>query len=209
VAKGPLEGSLQVLSFMTAHNIIGVRGNHDQKVIEWRAWLDWVSEQPGGTLWVERMHDAWEAEKDSSPLETWVAKERTKRGSDRQWWALVPDGWQFLGPHYLLARNADKAAHDYLQSLTLTLFIPHLHAFIAHAGLLPMDPSLPPWHEQQPLARAPYLPGGSRGGSAFLSRKRLMRRLQEEAILEKIAPNKDPWVALNIRGVKKDMSITQ
>jgi predicted phosphodiesterase len=42
-AKGPLAGSFSVLSFLNKYNITGVRGNHDQKVIEWRAWLDWIN----------------------------------------------------------------------------------------------------------------------------------------------------------------------
>lgn len=41
IAKGPLNGSLAVLSWMASRNVTAVRGNHDQKVIEWRSWINW------------------------------------------------------------------------------------------------------------------------------------------------------------------------
>lgn len=43
VAKGP--DSANVMKTISTHNVTGVRGNHDQKVIEWRGWIEWVLSQ--------------------------------------------------------------------------------------------------------------------------------------------------------------------
>ena len=51
VAKGP--HPKRILSTFAAQNITGVRGNHDQKVIQWRAFMNWVQEQKGGRDWFE------------------------------------------------------------------------------------------------------------------------------------------------------------
>lgn len=40
LAKGP--DSPLVVQSMAYSNVTGVRGNHDQKVIEWRSWIQWV-----------------------------------------------------------------------------------------------------------------------------------------------------------------------
>ncbi|KAH7106361.1 Metallo-dependent phosphatase [Auriculariales sp. MPI-PUGE-AT-0066] len=40
--------SLGVLDWLSSHNILGVRGNNDQKVLEWRGWIEWVSSHRGG-----------------------------------------------------------------------------------------------------------------------------------------------------------------
>ena len=34
---------------------LGVRGNQDQKVVEWRAWIEWVAGQKGGKDWLHKM----------------------------------------------------------------------------------------------------------------------------------------------------------
>ncbi|KAG8993997.1 hypothetical protein FRB90_000550, partial [Tulasnella sp. 427] len=51
--KGPQ--SRRVLSRLASHNVTGVRGNHDQKVIEWRGFIDYVKSQKGGRKWFEEM----------------------------------------------------------------------------------------------------------------------------------------------------------
>jgi len=86
--------------------------------------------------------------------------------------------------------------------------VPSAHSYIAHAGLLASNPTLPPSHPQQPLAHAPRLPPSPASGAALAGRMRLLRRLQEEALLNDVPQNKDPWVVLNMRGVRRDHSIT-
>ena len=105
-------------------------------------------------------------------------------------------------------------------SLPLVLHIPHLHFFVAHAGILPSDPRLPPTDPAQPLAHPPILsrnpeseenkPIQSRlqahlSSLAPHSRQNLeaLRRLQEGSILTDVPQNRDPWVILNMRSVTK------
>lgn len=52
LAKSSHEGSLAVLDFLVSHRpgsgtpgrVYPVRGNHDQMVVQWRAWRDWFME---------------------------------------------------------------------------------------------------------------------------------------------------------------------
>jgi hypothetical protein len=207
--KGAHLGSLAVLSFMSNHSITGVRGNHDQDIIKWRSWMNWVSTELDGRYWLDTMHAEWpDAEKAGADLDTWVAQQRSKHGP--KWWDRIPKGWKLFSEHYRIARDMGAEEYEYLRSLALTLYVPSAHVYLVHAGLLSSDPRLPSSHKNQPLAHPPSLPHSHATGAAFLaSRSRLLRRLQEEAILNQIPQNTDPWVALNIRGVRKDNSITR
>lgn len=106
-----------------------------------------------------------------------------------------------MGPHYKIARRLTELQYGYLRSLPLVLHIPALHAFVAHAGILPFDPSRRMASERQPLS---HIPEGIPDGNVTL-----MRTAQESAILEEITQNHDPWVLLNMRSVLKDGTITR
>jgi predicted phosphodiesterase len=90
VAKGP--SSPQVLQTVSHANITGVRGNHDQKVIEWRAWIEWVQSHKGGRAWLRDMESKTPEEIDNLK----------KKSGKRKW--KIPDGWKFGGEHYWIAR---------------------------------------------------------------------------------------------------------
>lgn len=187
MTKGP--DPFGVVSFLAENNIAGVRGNHDQKIIQWKAWVDVVLTQAGGQEWLERRED-------DSKLEIDPAKER-----DVETWKLVPEGWKFMGPHYQIARQLSRIQYDYLRSLPLVLHIPSLHAFVAHAGILPFDPRRSVTWQHQPLA---HLPGGVVDGNVTL-----LRMAQEHAVLEEVPQNNDPWALLNMRNILKDGTITR
>lgn len=112
ITKGPHAGSLSVLSFMSKHNVSGVRGNHDQQVIEWRTWLDWIHSLEGGagSRWLEELEQKWEEEnqggdlEDDSLTEAWVRTQRGKGQRDSKWWSRVPKGWKLFSEHYRIAR---------------------------------------------------------------------------------------------------------
>lgn len=210
LTKGSLTGSLSVLSYMTSNNITGVRGNHDQKVIEWYSWLDWIAGFHGGQRWLDDVYDRWAiAESQGVELKLWIKQEKKKkRGS--KWWKKIPHGWQLFSDHYNIAKAMSKAEYEYLLSLPLILHVPSAHTFFAHAGLLPSDPRYPPHRHRQPLARIPTLPSGVQYGMGIPNATiPTLRRLQEIAVLNDVPQNKDPWVALNMRGVLKDNTITR
>jgi hypothetical protein len=110
--KGPLSGSLSVLSFMSKNNITGVRGNHDQLVIEWRAWLNWFAglEASTGSRWLLDLEKKWEEGKasgdlaDNSDTEKWLATQMRVGRKDHKWWSMVPKGWKLFSDHYQIAR---------------------------------------------------------------------------------------------------------
>lgn len=89
LAKGP--SSAAVIHQLAAANVTGVRGNHDQKVIEWRAWLEWVQSHRGGRAWLKDMEAKTGEEIDA-----------LRKKSGKKW--KIPDGWEFAGEHYWLAR---------------------------------------------------------------------------------------------------------
>jgi len=211
IAKGPLAGSLSVLSFMSTHNITGVRGNHDQMVIEWRAWLNWIQglEAGAGSRWLLDLEEKWEQENlngvdGDSDTEEWVKEQMREGSKDHKWWSRVPKGWKLFSDHYRVARAISKSDYDYLRSLPVVLHLPSEHAFIAHGGLLPYDPTHSISSKQQPLAHLPKLPlaFGSDDVPA-------LRNAQELSILNDIKQNNDPWVVLNIRNLRKDHTVSR
>ncbi|KAF8257024.1 Metallo-dependent phosphatase-like protein [Lactarius quietus] len=212
IAKGPHTGSLSVLSFMSTHNITGVRGNHDQMVIEWRAWLNWVQdlEAGAGSRWLLDLEEKWEQGNssgvldDDSDTEHWVKEQMREGSKDHKWWSRIPKGWKLFSDHYRVARAMSKSDYDYLRSLPIVLHLPSEHAFVAHGGLLPYDPTHSISSKRQPLAHLPKLPSTLGSGSVPT-----LRNAQEISILNDIKQNNDPWVVLNIRNLRKDNAVSR
>lgn len=82
--------SLGTIQRMVAVNASGVRGNHDQRVVEWRGWLDWVQTQQGGQEWLE-MADDWSKKE--------MEADKKKKGKKH----LLPDGWKWTDEHRKIA----------------------------------------------------------------------------------------------------------
>ena len=110
---------------MTQHNITGVRGNHDQKVVEWRAWIEWIESMPAGRKWLAAVESKWQKDvneeiaawtkehdgqyedevEDETDPEDWVKKQKKKwNKTDRKWWDKIPEGWEMFSDHYKIAR---------------------------------------------------------------------------------------------------------
>ncbi|KAF8896345.1 Metallo-dependent phosphatase-like protein [Infundibulicybe gibba] len=198
VSKGPQSGSMEILEYMSSHNVTGVRGNHDQMVIEWRGWLDWVQSFPGGKRWLERLHASWDEAQESDKQDPgpWLEEQKQKTRKS-EWWKRIPSGWILFGDHYRIAYSMSKTQYAYLLSLPLKLHIPSAHAYIAHAGLLASDPMYPPTDHRQPLSHIPTPPFSRNNTQSTL------RLFQEVAIMSEVPSNKNPWAVLNMRSVKK------
>ncbi|KAG1876022.1 Metallo-dependent phosphatase-like protein [Suillus tomentosus] len=195
--KGPVEDSLAVLSFMKNNNILGVRGNNDQQVLEWRAWMDWIVSQPGGRDWLVEVDDRWPDYE--LPLEKgnmFAFDSQPSLMKKHSWGKKVPEGWKPLGDHYQVARAMSPSQYNYLRSLPLVLYAPAGHVFFVHAGLLAADPSRKLTHYKQPLSHWPYIEQREHNIPAI-------RKAQELALLSDIPQNQDPWVVQNIRSVRK------
>lgn len=212
LTRGSHKGSLAIVDYMASHNVTGVRGNHDQKVIEWRAWIDWASQQKGGAAWLASLEKRYykshpyqstndkEIEDNEDP-ELWL--ETCKTAEDEKWLPQIPKGWIMLSEHYKLARDMSVEGYKYLLGLPLRIYIPSAHTFIVHAGLLPYNPVYNmDDKDKQPLARIPPFPKRPAKHSHHSIED--LRNMQEIGILTEIPQNKKPWVVLNMRSVKGD-----
>ncbi|KJA22918.1 hypothetical protein HYPSUDRAFT_40402 [Hypholoma sublateritium FD-334 SS-4] len=207
VSKGSHKGSLAILNYMTSRNITGVRGNHDQKVVEWRAWIEWISSKRGGKEWISSLEKRWydyEVSDEDSKLKdsaSWL--ETFNTSTDKKWLSQIPKGWILFSDHYKLARDMSNDAYNYLLGLPLRLYVPSAHTFIVHAGILPSNPlyAMDNKHKQ-PLARIPVFPKHPTEDKT--NSVEGLRQIQEIGIITEIPQNTDPWVTLNIRSVIDD-----
>ncbi|KAJ8468776.1 hypothetical protein ONZ45_g17121 [Pleurotus djamor] len=205
LAKGPHKGSMAVLSYMAEHNVTGVRGNHDQKIIEWRGWIDWVHQFPDGKRWLIDVERDWNnAAVGEDELDEWTDELLKKRKS--RWSKTIPKGWVIFGDHYRIARAMSKDEYAYLLALPLKLHIPHAHAFIVHAGLLPLDPRYKASDSRQPLAHVPKIGRTALKGDKYIEK---LRQAQELSVANDLKQNANPWVNLNMRGVTKNHDVTR
>jgi hypothetical protein len=218
ITKGPHEGSLAVLKYMATHNVTGVRGNHDQQVIEWRGWINWISSTPQGKAWLKHVERRWKKAQEKQEdfnLISWVKTEgRASSHEDKKWWRRIPKRWVLFSDHYKIAKDMSETQFQYLLRLPLRLYIPSAHVYIVHAGLLPSDPRYSFEDiKRQPLAHVPSLTQrptideiGEDSHSVSSSTKtnktiERLRNLQEISLLTQIPQNTDPWVTLNMRSV--------
>jgi hypothetical protein len=216
VAKGPLGGSLAVLNFLSTNNITAVRGNHDQKVVEWRSWIEWISTLPGGRQWLDAINKRYKNFEDSLSvnnradediIDNWISLQEQE---DRDWWKLIPQDFKILKDHYWIATKMTPRDFDYLLQLPLRLHAPHAHTFIVHAGILASNPSKAQGAEGQPLATMPIYPA-QRNGVQHMSKEKIkvLRRIQEASILTDVPQNTDPWVTLNMRSIKENGNVSK
>ncbi|KAF9450917.1 Metallo-dependent phosphatase [Macrolepiota fuliginosa MF-IS2] len=209
LSRGRHKGSMKVIEFMTTYQVVGVRGNHDQQIIEWRGWIDWFTTLDGGKQWLSDTHSKWLMDHaDGHSLSKWVKQQRKEsRGEDAEWWDRIPEDWQPFGDHYRIAKALTEEQYAYLLALPLKLYIPSAHTFIVHAGLLPFNVHYDYDHRRQPLARVPSMPVYS--SSHRNEEIETLRVIQELAILRRVPQNTDPWVNLNMRSVLKSKRITR
>lgn len=179
---------------MSTNHILGVRGNNDQTVIEWRAWMHWIESLPGGKEWLEDM-DSNRSHIDGDEPNADLSK------SHKEWKAYVPSGWELLGKHYKIAREMSQEHFDYLCSLPTILYAPTAHTYFAHAGLLPADPTHEYNDPKQPLS---HLPTTASPDEDDL----VLRGRQELALLNQIPQNHDLWLLMNMRSISKDGKVT-
>ncbi|EIW84372.1 Metallo-dependent phosphatase [Coniophora puteana RWD-64-598 SS2] len=191
ITKSPLAASLAVLDFMRAHNVSGVRGNNDQKVIGWRAWRAWVSglaRPPGyssssyasssasnvsdisGRTFLAALDAAFpdpDTDEHAKDVRRWLRSSAGERVAAERWAQTIPEDkdkdWTLLGRHYKAARALRPEHAAYLRALPLVMHAPEAHTFVVHAGLLPYDPTHRPTHREQPLSHWPSAAGGGGG----------------------------------------------
>ncbi|KAL7417133.1 Metallo-dependent phosphatase-like protein [Mrakia frigida] len=179
VAKGP--DPLEVLALLRKYEVMGVRGNHDQPVIEWRSWMEHVL--PGGWPFAE--------------LDEWSESYARKKAG-----YLPMDGEKFKwqGEHFEIARLMTKEDYKYLLSLPLVLHLPSLSTHIVHAGLLPVDPTLP---------RSSPPPAWQLPDPKLPTSTTLNQTSRELLLLTSIPQNTVPWNVLNMRSIDDDGIVSQ
>ena len=207
VTRGPHEDSMALLTYLASNNITGVRGNNDQKVVEWRGWLDWITSLPGGKAWLDHLEKvAPSSDANKRKLLDWMEHQRKAASKeDKKWWKRIPEKWVLFSDHYKVARDMSATELQYLLDLPLRLYVPSAHVFIVHAGMLASDPQYPYYDKRQPLARVPILMATGADTSKKKTKNEVesLRKLQDLSLLTLVPQNLIPWVILNIRGVKK------
>lgn len=88
---------------MASNNVTGVRGNHDQAVIEWRGWIDRVLAMKGGQQWLERLEKLSKRDMEDE-LKVLQGKKKGKKGEVLAEWKRIPKEWAFMDDHYHIAR---------------------------------------------------------------------------------------------------------
>ncbi|WWC59432.1 uncharacterized protein I303_101988 [Kwoniella dejecticola CBS 10117] len=180
IAKGPK--NTEVLTWMRDHEILGVRGNHDQAVVQWRSWMEWA----GGKDWPAYIDSlSFDDEKSAS-------KELQKHG--KGW----PKGWKWKSEHWELARNMPDDLFQYILDLPLVLHLPTLHTIVVHAGLLPFDPTKPSSANIQPLIQFSNV---SASNYDMGMGEESIRNSQEMSILLDVPQNTVPWNLIEMRSV--------
>jgi len=200
VAKGP--DPIKVLTYMRKNRIRGVRGNHDEKVIEWRNWMVWAGTREG------KRGDEGEAQDDGS-WRSFIESMDWQYGADsgRLSSALsdvnrpFPKDWQWRSEHWKLARDMSKKDYEYLVSLPLALHIPSMHTVVVHAGLLGRDP-----RKEADAMDQPYT---ALFGSDGEEQSTMSRKEAELAIFTTIKQNREPYTLLEMRSVLKDGEVTK
>ncbi|KAG8756887.1 hypothetical protein FRC12_010436 [Ceratobasidium sp. 428] len=195
IVKGP--HSRKVLQDLMALNAIGVRGNQDQRVVEWRGWIQWVLGHKGGKAWLLKMEKRVSSLKKKPTKADY--KHFRKLAASTKW--KIPEGWEFGSSVYRLARHLKSKEYQYLLDLPTALHIPSLHTIVVHAGLLPMDPRHKMLSKHQPLSHPPK--------SKHNQTEFVLRTKQEQALLSDIPQNTDPWAKLNMRSVLDNGEISR
>lgn len=221
LAKSEHDTSLAVWDFIYDNHlnsdgrqvIYPVRGNHDQMVVQWRAWRDWFEglvlpsfrhhprilsflPLPSSFLTSLGLDFSSTDDTDSASIHTgrdflnlieaeWVftktsstsppdpeeyvdvARKRARGTWRESWWAHVPEApssgrekknWKMFTDHYWLARDMPNAQAEWMKNeVPLVNWVRSVHAFVAHAGLLPADPKVKMDDARQPLARVPSM----------------------------------------------------
>ncbi|WVN87040.1 uncharacterized protein L203_102216 [Cryptococcus depauperatus CBS 7841] len=166
-----------ILWWMNDRNIKGVRGNHDQAVIQWRTWMQWA----GGAdweVWVDSM-----GEKEEEQVLDVLGKVKKQ----------FPNEWKWKSKHWKVAREISSPSYHYLLSLPLVLHFPGLHSFVVHAGLLPSNPLKLSSDNSQPLVQF--------SNQSTISPSSTSSRKQEELAFLQVPQNKLPWNLINMRSV--------
>ncbi|KAI0326644.1 hypothetical protein GY45DRAFT_1258673 [Cubamyces sp. BRFM 1775] len=143
--------------------------------------------------------------------------------------------WIMFGDHYWIARDMKPEHAKFLFSMPLVIHVPSEHFFLVHGGLLPSDPRRPADDKRQPLAHLPSSDDvmdeqdvdgydyallkidppqdilQDTGITGNLTRHEIeeLRIAQERSILRDVPHNRDPWVVLNMRGVRKSGKVTR
>lgn len=241
LAKSTTEGSLAILDYLAENRqcsskqpcggrkerIFGVRGNHDQFVVQWRAWREWFEQQtiPGtkntistGRQFLKIIEGDWlnDRKRKDMDAEEWVevARKRASGTWKADWWARIPKPgqgkhekeWKMFEDHYWLAKDMSTEQATFLKSLPLILHMPAMHAYVVHAGILPSNPRLEPTDLRQPLT---HLPAVRDSQDQSKVSEDTLRALQEQTVLDEIPQNQDPWVVLNMRGVLNSGKVTR
>lgn len=178
VAKHPsIRSSLKTIRYCRESNFEVIRGNHDQYVIIWRNWMEDNRKKfvQANEIEAYRSSDQATLESDAWLQGLQPPKELKKK---------LPEGMKWKTQHFEIARRLPKVDFHWLLDRTLTIYIPPLHTYFVHAGMLPWTP-----------------PNEAMASSSPQS-------VQKQSLLT-LKENQDPYTLLEMRGLRKGRKPTR
>lgn len=207
---------------MRKHKVRGVRGNHDQKVIEYRNWMETSSAKYDVYLQQHGLprfqpssltdtREAWQAFIDDlSQKFPEKSDEPALHAHLASFDAALPPEWKWWkSEHKEIARDLSRKDFKYLQGLPLVLELPSLETLVVHAGILGRDTS------SKRSLRADHDDHDDNALEATLAEMVLDDTASEKSatsptsFLQTIPDNRIPWNLENVRSVLKDGSVTK
>jgi len=212
LSRGPVPEALVLLSEFARNDTLGVRGNQDQPVIEWRAYFEWVRSKPNGKKWLESYgvflddgEDEGDAVRRRHLDSDGIFGQRSRKKQPPKY--SYPSNWKWGKNHWDLAQKISYNEYKYLLGLPLILHLAPVDTHVVHAGLLPLDPTQDVESQRQPLARVPRCPDESETSSP--PNITMLRTVQELEVATNITQNTVPWNVMNIRSILRDGTITR
>lgn len=215
IAKGPEPHS--VLDYLRKNKVQGVRGNHDEKVIEWRSWMRWAGKgyqadsstrsnddddnEEGWRRFIDELDRQFPPNAENDELSDSQRKQLEEELASKS--KSFPKDWSWRSEHWKIARALSRENYQYLVDLPLTLHLPSVHSLVVHAGLLARDPSKKATAKDRPYTLT------TTSGAADAEFSASTRTQDEVALLRTIPQNRDPYTLLNIRSVLKDGETTK
>ncbi|CAJ0842386.1 20860_t:CDS:2 [Entrophospora sp. SA101] len=114
IIKGPK--SIEVLRYLQPMGVSVVRGNHEDKVLRWKQFLDdlKIEEEDEEEVVDKRLKEYFQEK--NLPIDEEIV---------------------FKSEHKLVATKLDRKLHDYILSFPIIYDIPNLDVYVVHGGLLP------------------------------------------------------------------------
>ncbi|GAA93665.1 uncharacterized protein L969DRAFT_90184 [Mixia osmundae IAM 14324] len=202
VAKHPsVNASLATVAYARSVNASIVRGNHDDKVVAWREWMQ-----------QQVMLSASNADNATSVNQLSMLDSKDLPDD-----VQVPDDWReykWQSQHFQIARQMSSDDAAWLAASPLTLHIPSLHSYVVHAGLMPFETLSGRHAKEANVGRQDVVTAidqSAQLGDYFAPSRQTRESMLEsaESALLLVPDNRDAFALMNMRGIRHNTEVTK